>query len=263
VDAIARLSDLRAKLGHAEGHDPFGLERIDFRTSEQGVHVYYFGSSTGDHYSELLNVLASDSVSRQLMSLQLDCPDAGANGTWNWDLEPLAASASGLPALRHLWIERGKPGEHNRKIVGRSYDEKGVIGRLIAKAPLLETLVSPSAPAANFFDNRLAHLHYVAVDAGYDAQGFIRNLAKSEIESLRSVEWGEYCETYMQDWRDHTTPFDDMLGLFRSKPFAGVKRMVLKNPVWSDEDIQRLLSPRSDLSLSIVRVSQSYVRRAQ
>jgi hypothetical protein len=97
VDAIARLSDLRTKLGHAEGHDPFGLERIDFRTSEQGVHVYYFGSSTGDHYSELLNVLASESVSRQLMSLQLDCPDAGANGTWNWDLEPLAS---------HLPIER-------------------------------------------------------------------------------------------------------------------------------------------------------------
>jgi hypothetical protein len=80
---------------------------------------------------------------------------------------------------------------------------------------------------------------------------------------LRSVEWGEYCETYMQDWRDLTTPFDDMLGLFQSKPFAGVKRMVLKNPVWSDEDIQRLLSLRPDLSLSIVRVAQSYVRRAR
>lgn|SRR5215470_19493234 len=263
VDVIARLADLRAKLEPAEGHDPFGLERIDFRTGEGGVHVYYFGNSTADHYGELLDVLGSEPVSRQLMSLYFDCPDAGANGTWNWDLEPLTASAAGFPVLRHFWIERGKPGEHNRKIVGHSYEEQGVIGRLAAKMPLLDTLVSPSAPAANFFDNRLAHLRYLAVDAGYDTQGFIRNLAECELNSLRAVEWGEYCETYMQDWRDHTTPFDDMLGLFQSKAFAGVKRMVLKNPVYSDEDIQRLLSVRPDLSLSIVRVSQAYVRPAR
>src|SRR5207248_1056697 len=75
----------------------------------------------------------------------------GANGTRNWDLSLIADSDAVFPQLRALSIEQTKPGDHNRSIVAAVYEEEGILARILARAPVLESLVTPSAPNADFF----------------------------------------------------------------------------------------------------------------
>src|SRR5262249_39833799 len=80
---------------------------------------------------------------------------------------------------------------------------------------LTGALTKPSVSEA------LLSLSLSAPDRG---QGFIGNLAQmSPIPALRFFAWGEYCQTYMENWRERTTGFEDMLALFRAAAFDSVR----------------------------------------
>jgi hypothetical protein len=176
----------------------------------------------------------------------------------NWDICRLARSDLRFPELRHLRIAQIRPEDHNRTIVGETYDEDGILGSLAATAPVLETLVSPSAPSRNFFDAPLIELTSLAVNAGYDTNDFIDHLTHLCPPSLRSLAWGEYAETYADDWTVHTTPFSSMVNLLESPAFGGLRSFVLKNPTYSDEELCRLAALRPHLQFKIVRTSSAY-----
>ena len=60
-----------------------------------------------------------------------------------------------------------------------------------------------------------------------------RAYASSAFRDLSSLEWGEYNETYVDDFRANCTPLEEYRTLFSSEAFRNVKRFVWRNPVCS------------------------------
>lgn len=225
------------------------------------AHVDFYGDPFGESFVDLLDTLTDDSVAGSVASVDLRGPDEGANGTRNWDLTAIAASRTAFPNLRRLFVEQTKPADHNRTIVARRYAEDGVLARILAKAPLLEVLVTPSAPNSDFFEFGPSAIEYLSVDTGFDHQGFIRNLARSScFPKLRSFEFGEFNETSMGDFSSHLTPFPDYRELFASPAFAGVKVFQWRNPSCSPQEISEINRLKKGRQVLVVRWSAEYLR---
>jgi hypothetical protein len=174
-------------------------------------------------------------------------------------LIPLPAAAAAFANLRYLYVQQTQPGDHNRTIIG-DYEECGVLADIAAKAPMLTGMTVPSAPSREFFSVGLQRLAYLNVDAGYDTQDFILNLSQSvSFPNLTCLEWGEYCESYMDDWRDRCTPFDNYKALFASEAFRRVQRFVFRNPVCSDAELADLKAMQPKLQMLVVRSTSGYV----
>jgi hypothetical protein len=250
-----------------EAADPDRDPRFHARLTalEVGEQLYldFYGSPFDKPYHELCQTIVLPDVAIRLGSLSLRAPiDEGSNGTRNWNLEPLVEAQTSYPNLRSLFVEQNGPGDHNRVIVAADYDEAGVLGRLLRKAPSLEALTVPSAPDATFFALESHPLRFLSVDAGYDTQGFIRNLADSSCFSrLETLEFGEFNETYLDDFPSGCTSFDDYRRLFKSEAFSTVRLFVWRNPVCSEAEIEELLSlrPERELQIKIVQFSSRYV----
>jgi hypothetical protein len=262
-NALRLLADLHDRLarGAEEGMPADTVNRLCVTPVADELHIDYYGTPFDEPLQDVLAAVITSDVSAVLASLTLRGPDEGANGTRNWDLSILAESDVVFPKLREVSIEQTKPADHNRPVVAADYDEEGVLGRLLAQAPALESLVTPSAPNASFFQAGQRPLKYLNVDAGYDTQGFIGNLARSScFRGLRCVEFGEYNETYMEDYAGQCTPISDYQELFSSESFKQVRRFVWRNPVCSAAEIASLKALRPDLQLLIVRTSAEYLQ---
>jgi hypothetical protein len=158
-------------------------------------------------------------------------------------------------------VEQNGPGDHNRIIVGADYEEGGVLGALVAKAPALEQLTVPSAPDASFFAVKDHPLRYLNVDAGYDTQGFVGNLAASCcFQGLSGLELGEFNETYLEEFASRCTPTEDYRRLFTSRAFASVATFTWRNPVCSEREIEQLRALcAKKMQFRLVRFSARYV----
>lgn len=221
--------------------------RLDYARWGDGFRVWVFGIDVP------ITVLAREPVARALVSLTFDCPDMGANGVCNWDLTEFADGDVAYPLLRHLRIARNTPDRHNRCIVARAYEEGGVLGRIANKAPQLESLETPSAPSANFFEVELNNLTHLRVDAGFDTNDFVRMLARASFPpKLRGFEWGDYAERYVDDWLSKTTPFEDMEALVRCEGFGQIKAFSLRNTPYAVEELKQLKALRPGLSIRVV-----------
>jgi hypothetical protein len=263
MDTGLPLERLRRDLSLAEAEEnPEPCARLALVHSAVGVLVDFFGSPFDEPYFKLCRNLVLPSVAPCLASLSLRSPDEGANGTCNWDLSYLAESDATFPSLKHLSVRQNAPGDHNRVIIAADYDEAGSIAAVLRKAPALDTLVVPSAPDKSFFAPHGHPLRYLSVDAGYDTQAFIANLAASGgFPNLKSFEFGEFNETYLEDFSARCTPFTDYRRLFTSATFHPVRNFVWRNPVASAGEIAELraLRPRVGLQFKIVRFSSMYV----
>lgn len=236
------------------------IERFQFADVAGQLHVDFYGLSWGGAYSLFMAGIASEPIASAMASVRISGPDEGANGTRNWDLTVLANSAAAFPKLRSLHIEQGRPADHNRTIVAADYDEAGVLAEVARRAAHLVELTTPSAPSKEFFATDLPSLEYLNVDAGYDTQDFILNMSRSSrLPRLRCLEWGEYCETHMKDWRERCTPLDHYRALFGSGAFRPVRRFVFRNPTCSPAELAELKSLRPVLQLLLVRWSKEYV----
>lgn len=223
-------------------------------------HLDFYGDCFEEGYEDLLNTLANPDIAACARSLNLRGPDEGANGTKNWDIEPLLATETSFSELETLAIQLNQPADHNRSVVAADYEEDGVLARLLAKAPRLQELTVPSAPNRAFFEAGHHPLRFLSVDAGYDTQNFISHLAGSTcFFELRTFEWGEYHETYMDDYLTRCTSLDDYRELFQSEAFGSVTRFVWRNPVCTEEQIRELKALKPDLQLLVVRYSDKYV----
>ena len=125
---------------------------------------------------------------------------------------------------------------------------------------MLMELTVPSAPDASFFQVGPRPLRYLNVDAGYDTQGFIRNLAhNTSFSQLRTLEFGEYNETYLENWRDQCTPFADFEAMLASPASSNLRRFVWRNPACSSEEVSGLKRLRPELQLLIIHATQEYI----
>jgi hypothetical protein len=261
MDPLERLhADLLAVADPALGESNSRVSVLDFG---QEAHIEYIGSAFDEPFDKLCATICEPSVASRLGSLILrSAEDEGANGTRNWDLAQLLGGPD-FPLLRSVQVEQNRPGDHNRIIIGSVYDEAGAIATLLHKSPRLQFLAVPSAPDQSFFTGpRHEHLHHLSVDSGYDTQGFIANLAgSSTFPTLYALEFGEYNETYVDDFLSHCTPFQAYSDLFRSAAFARVRLFVWRNPQCTEAELEELsaMRPARDLQFKVVTHSSRYV----
>lgn len=257
-----RIDRLREELNVLRAADTRleDLTRVDYVVSDSGIHVFYFGRFDDDTFQAFAQAITTEEVASDLLALTLSGPDEGANGTRNLDLSCLIDQRARYPELRHFEVKRGRPGDHNQTVIAKVYEEDGQIGRLVRKTPKLDTLIVPSAPGANFFECELHGLRNLDIDAGYDTQNFIERLAGSSIlKNLSLLAWGEYSQTYVENWIDYVTPYESMERLFRSTVFEGLTRFVLRNPNYSEEELHRLSAMRPNLQFMAVYETGRYI----
>lgn len=257
-----QIESLRQRISSRFDPNEEGLYEARLAVGQVGelFDLDFYGESFDEPLGQLWELIAQPDIAPAIRTLILRGPDEGANGSNNWDLEPLLAHQATFSNLETLSVQQSQPGEHNRRIVGGDYEENGVLGRLLAQAPVLQNLTAPSAPAANFFAGSEHPLRFLSIDAGYDTQAFIRNLAGSQVfPELTCLEWGEYNETYLADYQQQCTPFADYRGLFASPLFAGVRRFVWRNPNCTADEIQELKALRPKLQMLVIRTSEQYV----
>ncbi len=258
----ARLESLRQRIADSNEPDtaPGYLERVAITPTGSVFNFDFHGDHAGDSIADLMQTLAQPTIAPYVRSIVLRGPDEGANGTRNWDLEPLLAKDAMFSQLKVFSIQLNQPGDHNRSIVASDYEEDGILARLLAKAPGIEELTAPSAPSAAFFGVGVRPIRLLSIDAGYDTQHFILNLAKSScFPNLQCLQWGEYHETYIPDYQEKCTLRQDYRLLFGSNAFASVRFFQWRNPTYTDEEIREFKAMKPALQLLVVRDSSRYV----
>jgi uncharacterized protein (TIGR02996 family) len=190
---------------------------------------------SGSWEDEVLAFLASREVAPVLRSLRL------LGGTWEGGdgVRPINLGVllkAGHEFSNLVLFEVTQQGEHGVPWIGGLDGERGMLGRLLAKMPVLETLISPSAPNASFFRVGQRPIVCLNIVAGSAHQGFIGNLARSTcFPELRTLIWNDY-----------RTPFADYLALFQSPAIAKVERMVLRDVNLTPAQVRQLREIRSE-----------------
>jgi hypothetical protein len=259
MEALEKLkADLQA---NAEPAAPELTPRLAWSLHPRGVVVDFFGAPSAYGFIETLEAVASEPLRDQVFALYLRGPDEGVNGTCHWDIGSLVGSKRSFPKLEIVHIQQSAAGDHNRSIVGSDYEEGGVLSTLLERAPALRSLTTPSAPGSDFFSRAPTPLRFLSVDAGYDTQGFVGNLAKAAcFPELHVLEFGEYAETYLENFESSVTPFSDYQALFESGAFSRVERFVWRNPRVSPAELDSLRKLRPKLQFLVVRATSEYVR---
>jgi uncharacterized protein (TIGR02996 family) len=200
--------------------------------------------------TELLRRLASPELAPRLRSFTFNTPGSWAgNGVCNYDIDPLLESDQTYPNLLVLSLDQGE-GEHGYKILnsdrwGDYFDAGNVLAMMLERAPRLDYLLSPVPPNAEFFQGKPYPLRHLNVDAGLDHQSFVRNLAdSSRFPQLEELVFTDFCHPHTDDWREHTTPFEDYVQFFRSKTAARLKTITLQQVDLAPDRIQDLLRIR-------------------
>ena len=217
-------------------------------------------------FDEFLNVLCQADVAKRLRTLKIGAQDFdGANGTRDWDFTKLVESDATFPNLLSLAIETYNNVEHNRPIISSSiggfdYAEKGTLAKWLTKSPNLRFLSTPSAPDEMFFKRERHPLEYLVVQAGYATENFILNFSQSDcFPNLQRLDYTDYDERYMEDYRQDCTPLEHFEQLFRSKAFAPVEAFTWCDPIFTSSQLVSLKSLRPDLWFVVTHSSIEHV----
>lgn len=245
--------------GHSEIEDS---DRVVLLKCDDLYHLEFYGNPIEENYFELLEIICDKEISEKLKSIDFKGPDVGSNGTRNWDLNPLVNGSANFKNLEYFAVEKTKSNHHNRTIIGESYNEDGVLAKLSLKCPNLRVLISPSAPNADFFKNDHNTLELLNVSSGYSHENFIENLSSYDrFPMLRSLQFGEYNETYMNNYSDLTTPFDHYKKLFSSGILKKLRVFILENPVCSKEELSEIKTLLKECQFQVIRCSSEWIRR--
>jgi hypothetical protein len=200
---------------------------------------------------DLLQLLASVEVAPRLRSFTYRTAAVlAANGTYDYNIDPLIEGERQFPNLARLSLDQG-PGEHGYKILtspssGDQWHEAGVLARMLEKAPSLKDLVTPATPNDGFFQGRRHPLQLLDVDAGFGHSDFIRHLAScSRFPDLRRLVFTDFRQEYLDDWREQATSFEDYLSLFRSPIASQLESICLRAVSLTGAQVRRLLEIRN------------------
>lgn len=186
---------------------------------------------------DMLAFLGTREVAPVLWSLRLVGDSlAAANGTCEIFIERLLEG--GHPFSNLVRFEIDAQSEDGTPVVGGLEGEGGFHARLLARAPALEILSSPSAPDGDFFLVGQRPLTSLSLAAGFADQGFIANLARSTcFPGLRTFVWTDFAHT--------ATSFEDCLLLFQSPVGARLERLVLRRMSLSEWQVRQLRGIRA------------------
>lgn len=125
--------------------------------------------------------------------------------------------------------------------------EEGVLSSLLAKTPAIEEMVLPSAPSSEFFEVGERPLKRLHLKAGFDAQKFLHHFSRSScFPELQELIYEDCYMDYMDEWREHITPFEEILEFFQSPALQPVQTLELRNVLLTEEQTSELLAIRSD-----------------
>src|SRR5437879_3712999 len=130
MDRLITLQRAIAAQADPDGDPPF-IDRLCVTPVHGHILLDFFGDPLGQPFADVLEVLADQAVANSIAGLSLRGPDKGCNGTRNWDLTTIAERDAVFSNLRHLSIEQTKPADHNRSIIASSYNEDGVLARIL------------------------------------------------------------------------------------------------------------------------------------
>jgi hypothetical protein len=224
-----------------------GLIDVEYRGEYQ---LWFDDSPAVLILNDLCELFTTPAVAPHLNSFTFRTAAAlAANGTYDFNIDPLVRGNVRFPNLTRFILDQGE-GEHGYKILtspasGDNWNEAGVLARLIANAPRLVELASPSPPNADFFRGRHHPLRQLDIDAGFDHSQFIRRLAGCQrFPELERLTFTDYRQTYMTDWQTSVTPFEDYERLFRSPVLAGLRTVSLRSVSLTPQQIGQLRSIR-------------------
>ena len=223
--------------------------------------IAFFGAPFENIFTDFCSTVSRPDGAATLRSRILRAPDRGLNGTCNRDLTQFVDPVESCPNLLTCVVEQNKPGDSHRGIIGADYTENGVLGRLLHKAPILDSLISPTVPDAGCFATHHAALRYLDVDTGYNTQQYIGHFAEKPCFSqLYTLAFGAYNETYMQHCPPGGTSCEDCRRLVQAPHVAGLRLFVWRNSIRSDAEIEevRALLPAPDLPLKMILYSANY-----
>ncbi|ANH61438.1 hypothetical protein [Dokdonia donghaensis] len=157
----------------------------------------------------------------KVISLIFSGPDAGANGTRDWNFSRIINSNVIFDNLKIFKVALTEVGDHNQSVIGEYGEENGMIAKLTAKMPKIEELKLPSAPNEEFFKIQNPNIRHLTIQAGYGHQNFIENLANStNITNLTSLDYAEPFDHFGDLEDDEFTSFESLKKLFASKVFS-------------------------------------------
>lgn len=195
-------------------------------------------------YCSLLDLLSDPKNSEHILSISFGGPDKGANGAKGWDFSRLINSNAIFSNLKSFAVQLTDLGDHNGSVIdGDCLAENGVLAKLVSKMPNLAKLTVPSAPDSSFFDIGDHPLSELKLQAGYNHQNFIDNLANSEnFKRLHSLDYTDLINFHDVLDCDYTS-FKSFKNLFNSKAFSSIRNLKLRHVNLSDEqlfELQRL-----------------------
>jgi len=250
------LAELAADLSRVSSDAP-ERPRLWLGEADAGLLVAFHGDPAWKAFHDLCAAVTQPDVAERLTTLILRGPDSGAGGTCHWDLERLAPPHTSYPRLTTLTVEQGRPGDHTFHVVGETYDENGVLGRLLQKMPALQALTAPSAPDRGFFRGDTRPLRWLSINAGYRHQDFLRHLAEAaNLPQLSTLEYGEPTGLGFEDFAHATAR--NYADLVTSSSVA-LQRLVLRNPSLSDGELRRLKALRPAMQLAVIRIQQTFL----
>ncbi len=236
---INKLLDLQERIFKYHTSDyPYNLEyspRILFSKIGDLYEIVYYGDGYDDDYTVNSSVLQLEEGynygfaalldfliknPRNIASLIFAGPDTGANGVLSWNFNRIIHSDVWFENLQWFQVALTDAGSHNQSVIGEYYDEEGMIAKLVSKMPKLEFLQVPSAPDISFFDPERLPVRRLVVQAGYDSQNFIRNLAMNsrKLKNLMSLDYTDILSTDAP-----LTSFENYKILFESDLFANYR----------------------------------------
>lgn len=259
-EVIKKLQRLQTEINSQSNKHWLYKENLMFCKIDNLLNLSFFGNPSDESFAKVLKVLSEKEVAEKLQSLSFDSPDEGANGTNNFDFSIVAESKTVFSELRSFAVRLTEPEHHNATIIAQVYDEGGITAKLIKKMPKLLSLQIPSAPSEEFFELNSHPLEYLIMQVGFDTQDFIFNLSNSTcFKNLQYFDFTDYQETYIKDWENDCTPFEHFEQLFNSKSFDSIKLMILRNLMYSNEQVNILKSIRKDTGFKLIRTESRYI----
>jgi hypothetical protein len=227
------VGDLFDIVLYSDGYD----DDADIRASDMGYEGNYA-------FCALLDLLTIQANADKLLTIEFTGQDEGANGIKSWVFDRIINAEVIFPNLKVFKVQLTDLGDHNLNIIdGGGLEENGILAKLLAKMPALDTMMVPSAPDKSFFEIGEHSLSYLKVQSGLDSQNFVSNLAVSNnFINLKSIDYAEQIDFENNyDEIEHTS-IDDFKQLFLSHGFAPVRRFVLRNSKLSKDQLLELNS---------------------
>jgi hypothetical protein len=225
-----------------------GLVDVEYQGEYE---IWLDDNTTVTILENLLKILTHPDFAPRLRSFTyLTDAALAANGTYDYNIDPLVDGEHQFPNLIHLSLAQGH-GEHGYKILtspqsGDDWYEAGVLSHLLDKTPFLEELVIPVPPNQSFFQGCQHPLRSLDVDAGFDCVDFIRNLAAcSRFPNIQRLVFTDFRQYYLDDWRTQTTSFEDYILFFNSQIASQLQSISLREVNLTPKQVDEILAIRS------------------